>query len=149
MFYVHRNSRHQGQWTPQPALCVPGTSGSPCTVSSLCSRCCQPKKSFHMNRTPGQQALGCPYYWQKTHSLRIPWDRHQKWWNHQLNLSMLGTMGSPCSRCCWPKKSFHMNRTPGQQALGCPHWTKTTHSVVTVWGKFHQGTFITHCNWCG
>jgi len=38
---------------------------------------------------------------------------------------------------------------PEHQALGCPHCTETTHSMVTFWDKCCQGTFSTHQNVCG
>ena len=88
-YYVHKNSRLQGQWSSQPAVSVPRTLGSPCTVSS------------------------------------------------------------PCSRSCQCQKLFFITMSPGQQALGCQHFTEITLSMVRVWGKCCQGTFSTHHNWCG
>ena len=59
------------------------------------------------------------------------------------------TVSSPCSRSCQCQKLFLMTMAPGQQALGCQHFTETTLSMVSVWGKCCQGTFSTHHNWCG
>ena len=56
---------------------------------------CQPKKSCHMNMTPGQQPLGSPYHREKINLMKMSWDQHQKWWNHHHSLSIPGAMSSP------------------------------------------------------
>jgi len=45
-------------------------------------------KLCQMNMTPGQQPLGSPHHRQKMNLMKMTWDQHQKWWNHQPNLSM-------------------------------------------------------------
>ena len=92
---------------------------------------CQFMKACALNQEPNK-----PRKREKTNFMRMLWDQHQKWWNHQHNLSIPGamsiwTVNSPCCRSCQLNKSCHMNITPGQQVLGCPYHRQKTNFMRT------------------